>query len=396
MSRQRRLAIPLAALTAVGMLASDLYLPALPSMQAQLRATVTAGQGTMAIFMLSLALSQFVWGWLADRHGDLRAIMAGTVLLAVGSILCGLAPDMASLLAGRLIQGMGAGAATVAVPALIRRRFSEADSVGAMALVATVESTVPAIGPVLGAAIVLHLDWRVSFYLIAAVALGLLPLVSRIIARTAPATDAETAPASAPAWLTWSFARHALSYAAMFAALLMVVASAPHLVTAWIGTGVGGFAVLQLGGVGAFMIAATGGARLVGRYGVERAILAGAALQMLAAAIMLAQALADQRSLGLLIAAWAVFCGGLGLRGPSLMSRTLSLAVGNPGKAAGVVMTAAFGATALATMAVAPFLAGGLLPVALGMGMLVLASIVLAPDAVRLRPAQNNTAGNWQ
>ncbi|NHZ90989.1 MFS transporter [Massilia sp. CCM 8733] len=377
MSQQRRLAMPLAALTAVGMLASDLYLPALPSMQAQLNATMSAGQGTMAIFMLALAFSQFAWGVLADRYGDLRAIMAGTILLGAGSVLCGLAPDMPGLLIGRLIQGLGAGAATVAVPALIRRRFSEADSVAAMALVATVESTVPAIGPVLGAAIVLHLDWRVSFYLIAAVAVGLLPLVSRIVGPGACGAQAAMAPGPAGTWINSGFVRHALSYAAMFGALLMVVASAPHLVTAWIGTGVGGFALLQLCGVGAFMVAATGGAKLVGRYGVGRAMLIGAGLQLLAAAMMLAQAFADLRSLAALIAAWAVFCGGLGLRGPSLMSRALSLAAGNPGKGAGVVMTAAFGMTALATMAVAPFLTGGLLPVALGVTILVLSSILL-------------------
>ncbi len=385
MSQQRRLAMPLAALTAVGMLASDLYLPALPSMQAQLSASMSAGQGTMAIFMLTLALSQFAWGWMADRYGDLLAIMAGTILLAAGSLLCGLAPDMPSLLIGRLIQGLGAGAATVAVPALIRRRFSEADSVAAMALVATVESTVPAIGPVLGAAIVLHLDWRVSFYLIAAVAVGLLPLVSRIVGRGACTAQAATAPDPAGTWINWGFARHALSYATMFGALLMVVASAPHLVTAWIGTGVGGFALLQLCGVGAFMLAATGGARLAGRHGIGRAMLIGAGLQLLAAGMMLAQALADLRSLTALIAAWAVFCAGLGLRGPSLMSRALSLAAGNPGKGAGVVMTAAFGMTALATMAVAPFLTGGLLPVALGVAMLVLSSILLLIDGTASR-----------
>lgn len=384
--------MPLAALTAVGMLASDLYLPALPGMQAQLHATLSQGQGTMAVFMLALAISQFAWGWLSDRYGDLRAISAGTLLLAAGSVLCALAPDMTSLLIGRLIQGMGAGAATVAVPALIRRRFSEADSAGAMALVATVESTVPAIGPVLGAAIVLHLDWRVSFYLIAAVAVGLLPLVSRIVGPAAPGRATERtgdAAHSAPPWITWRFVRHALSYACMFGALLMVVASAPHLVTAWIGGGIGGFAVLQLCGVGAFMVAAACGAKLAGRHGVERPMLLGSGMQVLAALIMLAQGAAGLRSLAVFIVAWAMFCGGLGLRGPSLMSRTLSLALGNPGKAAGIVMSAAFGMTALATMAVAPFLGGGMLPLGSGVALLVLSSIVLVPDALGPKQARS-------
>lgn len=375
----RRLAMPLAALTGVGMLASDLYLPALPSMQSELAVSMTAGQGTMAIFMLSLAVSQLIWGWLADRYGDLSCIVAGTGLLALGSVLCGLAPDIGTLLAGRLLQGLGAGAATVAVPALIRRRFSETDSVGAMAVVATVESTIPALGPILGAAIVLYWDWRWSFYLIAALALALLPVVSRIVkGAPPPVRDTRVAPAST-VLSSWAFVRHALSYAAMFAALLMFVASAPHLVTLWLATDISKFALLQLCGVAAFMVGATAGTRLVYAYSIEKTMLTGCALQILAAALMLGYGLADTPSLAGLVGAWAAFCAGLGLRGPSLMSRTMSLALENPGKAAGLLMATSFGATALATMLVAPYLDGGLFPVAVGVAGLVLVSVALVP-----------------
>lgn len=57
------------------------------------------------------------------------------------------------MLFGRLLQGLGSGAATVAVPALIRRRFGETEAVGVLAMVATLDSVVPAAGPVLGVAL---------------------------------------------------------------------------------------------------------------------------------------------------------------------------------------------------------------------------------------------------
>ncbi|WP_395402625.1 MFS transporter [Pseudoduganella sp. UC29_106] len=181
MSKPHLLAMPLASLTAVGLLASDLYLPALPSMGAELAASIPAAQATMALFMIALALSQLVWGWAADHFGDRWTILAGTALLAGGSLLCALAPGIDAMLAGRLVQGLGAGAATVAVPALIRRRFSETDAVSALAMVAMAESVIPAIGPAVGAAIVLYAGWRVTFWVIAVMSVALMPLAARIV-----------------------------------------------------------------------------------------------------------------------------------------------------------------------------------------------------------------------
>ncbi|UGQ45673.1 MFS transporter [Massilia endophytica] len=387
MSPQHRLAFPLASLTAVGLLASDLYLPALPAMQQQLGASVTAAQATMAVFMLALAASQLVWGWAADRFGDLATILSGTALLAVGSLLCAMAGDIDTMLAGRLLQGLGAGAATVAVPALIRRRFSETEAVGAMAVVAMAESVIPALGPVAGAALVMLADWRYAFWIIAALALLLAPMVTRIISSHAVHAVPAASPAAPRGLLrNLPFLRYAFSYALMFGALLMFVASAPYLVTHWLGREVSAFALLQICGVGCFMVGATRGARAVERYGVEGMVRLGVLMQAASGIAMTALALADLRSTAALTAAWALFCCGLGVRGPSTMSRALSLAHEHAGKAAGLLMFLAFAATSGATMAAAPLLERGLLPVALLLTVLVLLSAALVPGALR-RPA---------
>lgn len=378
-SHQRKFALPLALLTAVGMLSSDLYLPALPSMAADLGARIVEGQATMAVYLMSLALSQLAWGWAADHFGDRAAIYAGIWLLIGGSLACAIAPNIELMLIGRLLQGLGSGAATVAVPALIRRRFSETESVGALAMVATLESIVPAAGPVLGVAVLAISDWRTSFVLIALAAFILLFFTRRIVGHSVPKQASD----QRPGWRAVAngpFLRHCAAYACMFGALLMFVSSAPVVVTGWYGQAITSFAVLQVCGVLAFMMGARQGMRSVARLGIEALVLRGTAGQAAAGLIMLACAASGFKSIIALCVAWGLFCWGLGMRGPSSMSRALSLVSDGHGKAAGLLMFAAFAATSLATMAVAPWLEHGLMPVALLLTVLVAASAALVPE----------------
>ncbi|KQV53726.1 MFS transporter [Duganella sp. Root336D2] len=387
MQALHRLAIPLASLTALGLLASDLYLPAIPVMAAELGASIPSSQATMALFMAALALSQLAWGWAADHCGDRRTIMAGTALLGGGSLVCALAPGIDWMLAGRLLQGLGAGAATVAVPALIRRRFNEADAVKALAMVAMAESTIPALGPVAGAAIVLYADWRTTFWLIAAMSLLLLPLVARIVGR-APHASPAAAPTRrgyAPLLRNRLYLRYAMSYALMFGALLMYVASAPVLVTHALGLGIEAFAILQICGVLAFMAGATAAVRLVKRLGQQWLVRSGTLLQFLAGAGLMGMALAGLTGMhGLVVLAVlaALFCAGLGLRGPATMGGALHAAGDDAGKGAGLLMFLAFACVAAATQLVAPFLHHGLLPLGALLFTMVTASALLLPRSI--------------
>jgi MFS family permease len=383
-SSPHRLAVPLASLTALGLLASDLYLPAIPVMAAELGASIPSAQATMALFMAALALSQLAWGWAADHFGDRRTIMAGTTLLGGGSLACALAPGIDWMLAGRLLQGLGAGAATVAVPALIRRRFSEADAVKALAVVAMAESTIPALGPVAGAAIVLYSDWRTTFWLIAAMSLLLLPLVAHIVGQApAPAASAPDGRRGyAPLLRNRLYLRYALSYAVMFGALLMYVASAPVLVTHALGLGIEAFAILQICGVLAFMAGATAAVRLVQRLGQHWLMRSGTLLQFLAGAGLMGMAWAGMRGaqgLTMLALLAALFCCGLGLRGAATMGGALQAAGNDAGKGAGLLMFLSFACVAGATQLVAPFLHYGLMPLGVLLFAMVSASALLLP-----------------
>src|ERR1700693_224548 len=114
--------IPLAALTAIGMLAIDLYLPALPYLAEELNTSLPTIQGTISVYMIALALSPLAWGAIADRLGMRGTLLAGVALEIAAGVACALASDITLLIAFRAIQGVGGGAATVGVPVLLARR----------------------------------------------------------------------------------------------------------------------------------------------------------------------------------------------------------------------------------------------------------------------------------
>jgi MFS transporter, DHA1 family, multidrug resistance protein len=180
---------PLALLTGASMLAMDLFLPAVPTLQGALGITVTQAQATIAVFLAGLAGSQLLWGEALNRLGPRRCVMIGIGLLIVASVGCALATGITMLLSMRLLQGVAAGAATVVAPSVIRATLGDVDAVRGMATIASIEAIVPAAGPVLGTALLTWTNWRGTFWLIAAASLLVLPFVLRVTPARLPGLD---------------------------------------------------------------------------------------------------------------------------------------------------------------------------------------------------------------
>ena len=115
-----RTILPLAFVTGVSMAAMDLYLPAVPALQAGMGISVPLAQATVAVYLAGLAGAQLLWGELLNRLGPRRCMEVGLVLLAVTSLGCALAPNIEMLLLLRLLQGVAAAAATVVAPTVVR------------------------------------------------------------------------------------------------------------------------------------------------------------------------------------------------------------------------------------------------------------------------------------
>jgi DHA1 family bicyclomycin/chloramphenicol resistance-like MFS transporter len=373
-----RTVLPLALVTGTSMLATDLYLPAVPVLQKSLGIEVTAAQATVAIFFAGLALSQLAWGESLNRLGPRRCIAIGVVGLILTSVACALAESLPWLLAFRFLQGLAAGAATIVAPSVVRSTLDGADAVRGIAAISMVEALVPAAGPVLGAALLVYLSWRGTFWILALAALIVLPIVLRITPRELPGLDHSTPAGYGRVLANRRFLRIILSHALMGGALFMFVASAPQLLHNAYGLGAGAFATLQVIGVAGFIITASRSSRIAGRLGNGRAVRLGAIAHIAICAALALISLAGYASYPVLLVFWCCFCCILAVRGPPAISDALHLPAAQMGRASAVMILALLIAAALGTQLIAPLLDGpGVLPMAVGMLLLTGGSIAL-------------------
>ena len=120
---------------------------------------------TVAIgYLVSLAVFIPVSGWLGDRLGGRRVLLASIVVFTVASALCGVAQNVPELVGFRVLQGIGGGLMVPVGMALLFRAFPPAERVRASSILVIPTALAPALGPVLGGLFVTELSWRWVFY----------------------------------------------------------------------------------------------------------------------------------------------------------------------------------------------------------------------------------------
>ena len=119
----------------------------------------------LALF-IGLGFGQMVYGPLSDSVGRKPAIYAGLALFILGTILCILSWNFASMLAGRLLQGFGVAGPRIVSTALIRDKYEGRMMARIVSLTMTVFILVPAIAPALGQAVLYVAHWRWIFGLL--------------------------------------------------------------------------------------------------------------------------------------------------------------------------------------------------------------------------------------
>ena len=182
-----RLVLVLGALVALGPLTIDMYLPALPAIVGDLATTDAAVQLTLTGTLVGLALGQLLVGPLSDTFGRRRPLLVGVAVHVVASLLCLVAPNVEVLGGLRLLQGVGAAAASVVAMAIVRDLFVGRAAATLFSRLMLVLGVAPVLAPTIGGEVLRFTSWRGVFVVLAVLALLLIVLAARAVPETLPA-----------------------------------------------------------------------------------------------------------------------------------------------------------------------------------------------------------------
>ena len=162
-----KLLLLLGAISILAPFSLDMYLPALPAIADDLKASAGAVQLTLPAFFAGLAVSQLLFGTLADRLGRRPPLLCGLALSVIGAVGCALSGSVHALTVWRTIQALGVGSASVIPRAVIRDRFDVAHTARALSLLGLITGFGPILAPQVGGAMLLVAGWRTQFWLLA-------------------------------------------------------------------------------------------------------------------------------------------------------------------------------------------------------------------------------------
>ena len=167
------LALLLACLGMVGPFSIDTYLPAFDGIARTLAATPVQMQQTLSAYLFGFALMNLFHGALADSFGRRPVILWGVAAFTLASVGCALASNIGWLVVFRALQGLSAGAGMVVSRAIIRDMFAPADAQRVMSQVTIYFGVAPAIAPIIGGLLFVHVNWHAIFWLLALIGAAL-------------------------------------------------------------------------------------------------------------------------------------------------------------------------------------------------------------------------------
>jgi MFS family permease len=346
--------------TVLGIMGTDLVLPAVPYLPQTLGGTLAQSQLVLAAYVGGTCIGLLGYGALGD-HFSTRSLFNGSLLTtAAVSMACAFATDVHTLVQLRVLQGVVAAGPAVFAPGIVKASFDEAGAVRALGLLGSIEALAPALAPMLGVWLIALGGWPLTFLTLGTLAM----LLFLAVAATGAVVQTARRPRGSYAQLLRdrTFLRYALSQALVLGGLLVFVFGMPTVFVHVLGAGLRAFVIMQLGGILTFALAANASGRLCQRFGTERIIWLGSLLAAAGALALLAYGLADGRSSWMVAALFIPLNMGLGLRGPPGFFHAVLAARGDDARGAALVILFILGVTTLGTVASAPWLSQGLAP----------------------------------
>src|SRR4051812_12636154 len=162
----------LIAITAIGPLALNIFLPSLPGLVRVFHTDYGTAQLALTLYLVGIACGQLIYGPLSDRFGRRPVLLAGLGVFVIGSLLAALAPSIGLLIGGRVVQALGGCAGMVLGRAIVRDVYERDKAASTLAYITMAMAVAPALAPAIGGFLDVWFGWQASFLFVLAFGAG--------------------------------------------------------------------------------------------------------------------------------------------------------------------------------------------------------------------------------
>jgi len=383
----------LATLTALGPLSTDMYLPSLPSIGAHFSASSGEAQLTLSAYLFGFAAGLPVYGPLSDRRGRKNVMLVGLVLYGIANALAAAAPSLNLLILARLLQGFGAAGPLVVARSIVRDLYDGRRAAQELARMGAIMGVVPALAPLLGAALELSLGWRSNFaasallvVLLAAVAIQRLPETLKTPLET-PFSIIAIVRGFRSLITDRRFLPYAMMSGASYSGLFAYISGSSFVFQKHFGFSPLQFALSFVVMVCGFL----GGSFIAQRLAMTRdgrqLLMVGAVLQSLGGGVMVLAVLAAPEVPASLFLPVMLYSAGVGFSLPQSMAGAMMPFPDSAGSASSLVSIIQMGSAAIIGAGVGALIDHGPPVLAAAIGLCGFCSLVIAGVLVWMRPS---------
>lgn len=176
----------LGSLSAFGPLTIDMYLPAFPTITADLSTNASMTQLTLTACLLGLAVGQIIVGSVSDIYGRRFPLLCSLTAYTLSSILCAFAPSASILIVLRLVQGISGAGGIVIARACMRDLYSGSELTRMFSILMLIMGAAPVLAPIIGAQILHVVSWRGVFIVLAGIGFAMFLAVLSKLPDTLP------------------------------------------------------------------------------------------------------------------------------------------------------------------------------------------------------------------
>ncbi|MEP7297944.1 MAG: multidrug effflux MFS transporter [Burkholderiales bacterium] len=303
-------------------ISTDLYLPALPTLQRELGASLGAAQLTLSALIICFGFGQLVCGPLADRFGRRPVLLVGMALYSVASVLGAASQSIEALIVWRTLQGATMAAAVTCGRSIVRDLFQPAEGARVMSRALGGLGVIAMLAPMLGGLLVQTLSWHAALLMPALFGAGTLAFLALRFEETLTMPSPQ-ATQPARVWRNWSdvlsnptFRAWTALLCCSWGGLFFVLAGSSFVFINVLGTSRVAYGAILATSSAAYIAGTVLCRRLLLKYGLRGAVKRGAWLSLAGGVSMAALSLAGVQAVWAIMLPQLLFAAGHGIHQP--------------------------------------------------------------------------------